>query len=310
MDKKDAKLENAILDKNHHKLEIITLFPGIDLYFCSSDSKQFTCHHPKWENVLSINYCSAGRISWDMGNNKQVFLGPGDFAIHTMDLCTDSSITLPTGYYEGLLICVDFSKIDFSAMPFLVDTGFSAAAYVEKYCKNGTFSSFAGNFVTNAIFSGFYQKSDVLGLALQKVKCLELLLYFLQMPLEESRRLTEYKSEQVEIIREIHNKLTKDMKIRFTIEELAKQYAINPTTLKTVFKSVYGDSLAAHIKEHRMELAAKLLRETDKNISQISQQIGYKSQSKFTNAFKEHFHMLPTEYRKIQHLNSGQDCAR
>ena len=88
------------------------------------------------------------------------------------------------------------------------------------------------------------------------------------------------------------------MERRITIEELSKQYLINPTTLKSVFKAVYGASLAAHIKEHRMEQAAKMLRETDMSIAAIAQAVGYESQSKFTTAFKAKFTELPTEYRK------------
>ena len=105
-------------------------------------------------------------------------------------------------------------------------------------------------------------------------------------------------AEQVKIIREIHDHLTEHMEQRVTIEELARQYLINPTTLKTVFKEVYGSSLAAHMKEHRMEKAATLLRETDMSVAEIAGQVGYESQSKFTAAFKEQFGLLPTAYRR------------
>ena len=105
-------------------------------------------------------------------------------------------------------------------------------------------------------------------------------------------------AEQVKIIREIHDHLTEHMEQRVTIEELARQYLINPTTLKTVFKEVYGSSLAAHMKEHRMEKAAALLRETDMSVAEIAGQVGYESQSKFTAAFKEQFGLLPTAYRR------------
>lgn len=105
-------------------------------------------------------------------------------------------------------------------------------------------------------------------------------------------------AEQVKIIREIHDHLTEHMEQRVTIEELAHQYLINPTTLKTVFKEVYGSSLAAHMKEHRMEKAASLLRETDLSVAEIAGQVGYESQSKFTAAFKEQFGKLPKEYRR------------
>lgn len=77
-------------------------------------------------------------------------------------------------------------------------------------------------------------------------------------------------AEQVKIIREIHDDLAQHMDRRVTIEELAHRYLINPTTLKTVFKEVYGSSLAAHMKEHRMERAAALLRETDLSVAEIA----------------------------------------
>ena len=105
-------------------------------------------------------------------------------------------------------------------------------------------------------------------------------------------------AEQVKIIREIHDHLTEHMEQRATIEELSHRYLINPTTLKTVFKEVYGNSLAAHMKEHRMEKAAALLRETDMSVAEIAGQVGYESQSKLTAAFKEQFGQLPTAYRR------------
>ena len=105
-------------------------------------------------------------------------------------------------------------------------------------------------------------------------------------------------AEQVKIIREIHDDLAQHMDRRVTIEELAHRYLINPTTLKTVFKEVYGSSLAAHMKEHRMERAAALLRETDLSVAEIAGQVGYESQSKFTAAFKETYGELPSEYRR------------
>lgn len=106
-------------------------------------------------------------------------------------------------------------------------------------------------------------------------------------------------AEQVKIIREIHDDLAQHMDRRVTIEELAHRYLINPTTLKTVFKEVYGSSLAAHMKEHRMERAAALLRETDLSVAEIAGQVGYESQSKFTAQFKRAYGLPPTEYRRL-----------
>ena len=120
-----------------------------------------------------------------------------------------------------------------------------------------------------------------------------------KMEFTPQNQLTEYPSDLIEVVRKIHDGILLHLEQRITIEELSKQYLINPTTLKNAFKSVYGTSIAAHIKEHRMEQAAKMLKETDKSIAEIAKAVGYDSQSKFTAAFKTFFQILPREYRKI-----------
>lgn len=107
-----------------------------------------------------------------------------------------------------------------------------------------------------------------------------------------------YNSSTEEIIKSIHEYLVEHLADRITIEDLSKQFLLNPTTLKKGFKDLYGSSLAAHVKQHRMEKAAELLTGTDMSISQIALAVGYESQSRFTTAFKEVYEMLPTVYRK------------
>ena len=101
-----------------------------------------------------------------------------------------------------------------------------------------------------------------------------------------------------EIIYKIHKYLVEHISERITIDELSKKFLLNPTTLKKVFKEVYGVSIAAHMKQHRMEEAARLLRESQMSIAQIAQNVGYESQSRFSEAFRDYFGMPPKEYRK------------
>lgn len=107
-----------------------------------------------------------------------------------------------------------------------------------------------------------------------------------------------YSAQQLETIRQVHDLLTENLDRRFTIEELSRRFLINPSSLKEMFKAVYGKSLAAHIKEHRMELAARLLRETDMSVAEVAERVGYESQSKFSAEFKKSTGVLPTELRK------------
>ena len=89
------------------------------------------------------------------------------------------------------------------------------------------------------------------------------------------------------------------LKRHYTIEELSKQYLMNTTTLKSVFKAVYGMPIASYMKEYRMKLTSNMLLQEDKSISGIAAAVGYKNQSKFTSAFRDIFQILPTAYQKL-----------
>lgn len=303
MKEKLKQIENELLSKTSNQLKRISLQPGIELYYISISSNTITFKHPKWKHLLEINYCRKGRIGWKMDNGNQIFLGPGDFSLHTLDSCASSTIDFPMGIYEGLTLCIDLTELDKNPPEILYESGIKITSLYEKFCKNGTFSSFAGSPQTDSIFCCFYDQPELLKRAYQKIKSIELLLYLMKMNTVESSKLTEYQSELVEIVHTIHEQLTKNIEQRLTIEELSSQYAVNTTTLKKVFKSIYGNSLAAHIKEHRMELAARLLIETDIGIAEIGKKVGYESQSKFSVAFKSYFKMLPSEYRKTKKTN-------
>ena len=278
-------------------INAIELYPGIELTYLTLTTDHFSVHHAALDHILEINYCHSGRIGWKMGNGNSVYLGQKDFSLHTMKACADSVISLPYGDYEGLTISIDLRELTDNPPEVLSGTGITGTFLYDKFCKNSPITSLAGNEQTESIFSAFYNQSEPLQLSWQKIKVLELLLYLGKLKVDSKNCLTEYQSEQIEIIRKIHEQLTEHMEQRFTIETLSKQYLINPTTLKTMFKSVYGTSIAAHIKEHHMEKAAKLLRETSLSIAEIAESVGYDSQSRFTAAFKEYSGKLPKDYR-------------
>ena len=107
----------------------------------------------------------------------------------------------------------------------------------------------------------------------------------------------EMGATSAETVRKVHDYLIEHLDERVTIEELSRMFHINATTLKEAFKIEYGTSLAAHIKEHRMEKAAHLLRESKMNVAEVAKSVGFESRSRFTTAFRERYGVLPSEYR-------------
>lgn len=98
-------------------------------------------------------------------------------------------------------------------------------------------------------------------------------------------------------MREVHDYLNSHLDQKITIDKLAMQFHINTTTLKQAFREVYGMSIAAHMRKHRMEKAADLLSSTSQSIQEIAARVGYSSQSRFALVFREEYGITPTEYR-------------
>ncbi len=277
---------------------VIPLYPGIELCYLTFSADSFSVQHKALSHMIQINYCKSGQLMWEMKNGNRIYLNPGDFSLHTMKTCTDSVLTFPNNMYQGLSIYIDLPKASGNPPDLLENINIFETVLPKKFCPNDSPAFLAGNEQTESIFSAFYDQPETLTLPYQKIKVLELLLYLTKMEFTPQNKLVEYQFELTETIRKIHDQLLQHMEQRITIEELSKQYLINQTTLKNVFKSVYGTSIAAHIKEHRMQQAAYMLTKSNMNIAEIAQAVGYDSQSKFTTAFKAYFKVLPREYRK------------
>lgn len=277
--------------------ETYPLFPGITLTYVKYLGEQTVCHHHPDGGTLELSYCRTGRSGWKMRDGSTLYLGSGDCSVHLRSLCADSTMTFPNGFYQGLSICVDLDTFASQPLPLLQEAGVTGALLCQRFCRDGGFTVLPGSETTAPIFAGFYDIPSPLLTAYQKLKVQELLLYLcLVRPDNQPGR---YQAEQIQIIKEVHQLLTHDLSQRITIEALSRQFLMNPSTLKATFKAVYGNSIAAHIREHRMEAAARLLRESGESVSSISRSVGYESQSKFSAEFRKAFHMLPSEYRKL-----------
>lgn len=84
---------------------------------------------------------------------------------------------------------------------------------------------------------------------------------------------------------------------------LARTVFLNPDYLAKLFKEKTGQSLAAYVKNQRIERSKELLSETDIPISSIAQQVGYDNLSYFSSVFHDKVGMQPGEYRRQTRKN-------
>lgn len=81
-------------------------------------------------------------------------------------------------------------------------------------------------------------------------------------------------------------------------ESLAELVFLHPDYFSRMFKKKTGVSITDYIMNERIQLARKMLIETDATISQIAIMVGYNNFSHFTKVFKKIVGFGPSEYRQ------------
>ena len=274
------------------------VYPGIELTFSQLSGEQCFVRHTPEPLVLHINHCRQGRIGWKMKDGLTFYLGPGDLLLHMMDCCADSEMSLPLGFYEGVSIAVNLELLTSDPPEILKEAGIDGEQLCRKFFADGRPLAMPASDRIEHIFSELYDLPQNVRVPYYKLKVQELMLFLNIMDVSREKELNKHPSQQVEVIKEIHEHLISDLSRRYTIEELAREYLINTSTLKTVFKAVYGLPLASYMKNYRLKQAARLLQSGNDSIAAIAGMVGYENQSKFTKAFKDMYQVLPTEYRK------------
>jgi AraC-like DNA-binding protein len=62
-------------------------------------------------------------------------------------------------------------------------------------------------------------------------------------------------------------------------------------------KSLTGFAPADLIEEIRLNKSVELIKNTDRNISEIAFAVGFKDSGYYTRSFRKKYHKTPTEYR-------------
>ncbi len=297
--------ENLIYNKDFHYcsdgkglVETYSVFPGIELSFNYYYASRFDFQHEPVHSAMQINHCRDGRIGWEMQDHTSIYLCPGDLSLHTLHSCAESTMNLPLGYYQGVAVLIDLDILTAAPPDILSEAGIDGSKLYAKFCNGQGSTAMPASEKIEHIFSELYNLPERMYLPYFKLKVQELLLFLDMLDLESIKKLNQYVSSQVELIKEMHKQMTSDLKRHYTIEELSKKFLMNTTSLKSVFKAVYGMPIASYMKEYRMKQAANMLLHEDKAISEIAAAVGYKSQSKFTSAFRDVFETLPTAYQK------------
>lgn len=85
------------------------------------------------------------------------------------------------------------------------------------------------------------------------------------------------------------------------IDDIARHAGYSKWHLQRLFLQYKGESLGRYIRERKLLLAARDLRDTDQRVYDICLKYGFDSQQTFTRIFTRTFNQPPGAYRKENH---------
>lgn len=101
-----------------------------------------------------------------------------------------------------------------------------------------------------------------------------------------------------EQIDKIYEYVFQNVQIGINLNDAAKIACMEPSSFCRFFKKKTNQTFMDYVKSVRIGIAAKLLAETDKQITQICYESGYNNLANFNHYFKQVMNKTPSEYRK------------
>ena len=161
--------------------------------------------------------------------------------------------------------------------------------------SNGNFDLFV-----DSLIPFFSARTNLLNQFL-KLKFDELMLHLLDLDRSNQFRITLfniYQGQKIDLSFFLENYYLKPL----SINELARISGRSLSAFKRDFELQFNTSPAVWIKNKRLEYAFFLLQNSQKNVSEISLEIGYESVSHFIKAFKEKYGFTPNKMNVVLDL--------
>ena len=109
-------------------------------------------------------------------------------------------------------------------------------------------------------------------------------------------------SGNTQIVRKAKSYLTEHYSEPLGLKEVADVLGVSAGYLSKCFKAHGGNSFTEYLTDVRLEAAKRMMRESDRSISDISYAVGFSDPGYFSKCFRKRENLSPSEYAAIQHM--------
>ncbi|HEX7056551.1 MAG TPA: AraC family transcriptional regulator [Bacilli bacterium] len=129
--------------------------------------------------------------------------------------------------------------------------------------------------------------------------CLFELLYFIRrLDMEDGAMVQPVPDEAANLLREVVNYLSVNYREKIRLDQLARQFHTNKTTLNQLFRKHLQQSVMGYLSSLRIQMACSMLHNTLLSTNEIMERVGYHDGAHFFRQFRSHTGLSPSRYRK------------
>src|SRR5215510_14214910 len=119
---------------------------------------------------------------------------------------------------------------------------------------------------------------------------------------------TRANSEYAQRINRVIDYLRENLDRQVKLDELAKVACFSEFHFHRIFSAVSGETLNNFTNRLRLEKAARLLRYSDKSLTDIALDCGFSSSATFSRAFRSGYDTSPSQFRKCGEIKKSKIC--
>jgi YesN/AraC family two-component response regulator len=133
-----------------------------------------------------------------------------------------------------------------------------------------------------------------------RMKLAELIIYGMRCNSGENAILLNapVQTEKYKKISEIAKYINENYHDNISLADIARDFYISKCYLSRIFREITGFTVNEYINITRIKKAQQLLEQSDLNITEIADSIGYESITYFEKVFKKYLETSPLKYRK------------
>ncbi len=275
-----------------------------------------SCLHGEWGMTVGASahvqfHCVASGTCWLATASEQVLLSSGDIALcmrgqsHTLSsqpglvLATDQEYlhSLKNGvplFRDGRmnhrLLCGHFALADRDAIPFLL----ALPDLVVVHQQNESLQ-WATVLRTLLERPGLAKHSDPVSNRLAEALMIRFLWGYFQQQSQESGNFSAMRDRRVaRALMIFHRYCHKPL----TVEQVAEAVGMSRSAFSVLFKRLLKLGPMEYLNSWRLYRARQMLKKADSTLMQISLAVGYSSEAALSRAFKRHYNLTPSEYRR------------